>query len=129
MEFAGWTRPAQTIRRGFRDRADVDRRPAPLYPDRKSTRLNSSHRCISYAFFCLKKQQLLVRRFEITLFPGESITHASTSPASTSSEVPSTLTPSSTGPTTVWFLLFFCFFKSSGAPRVQPYFPSARSPE
>src|ERR1017187_10752864 len=23
--------------------------------DRKSTRLNSSHRCISYAFFCLKK--------------------------------------------------------------------------
>ena len=25
-------------------------------PDRKSTRLNSSHRCISYAVFCLKKQ-------------------------------------------------------------------------
>src|ERR1017187_10919439 len=25
------------------------------YPDRKSTRLNSSHRCISYAVFCLKK--------------------------------------------------------------------------
>src|SRR5437879_10583211 len=24
-------------------------------PDRKSTRLNSSHRCISYAVFCLKK--------------------------------------------------------------------------
>src|SRR5437763_3230032 len=24
--------------------------------DRKSTRLNSSHRCISYAIFCLKKQ-------------------------------------------------------------------------
>src|SRR5437879_6971109 len=23
-------------------------------PDRKSTRLNSSHRCISYAVFCLK---------------------------------------------------------------------------
>src|SRR5437764_11141699 len=28
--------------------------PAPL--DRKSTRLNSSHRCISYAVFCLKKK-------------------------------------------------------------------------
>src|SRR5437879_6660689 len=28
--------------------------PALLYkPDRKSTRLNSSHRCISYAVFCL----------------------------------------------------------------------------
>src|SRR5436189_4343184 len=27
--------------------------------DRKSTRLNSSHRCISYAVFCLKKKILL----------------------------------------------------------------------
>src|SRR5437762_5585398 len=30
------------------------RRPSP---DRKSTRLNSSHRCISYAVFCLKKKK------------------------------------------------------------------------
>src|SRR5437764_11826194 len=27
-----------------------------LLADRKSTRLNSSHRCISYAVFCLKKK-------------------------------------------------------------------------
>src|SRR5258708_24343242 len=27
-----------------------------LYPDRKSTRLNSSHQIISYAVFCLKKK-------------------------------------------------------------------------
>src|SRR5437763_12986961 len=27
--------------------------------DRKSTRLNSSHRCISYAVFCLKKKKSL----------------------------------------------------------------------
>src|SRR5437763_10622960 len=27
-----------------------------LIEDRKSTRLNSSHRCISYAVFCLKKK-------------------------------------------------------------------------
>src|SRR5437762_10583378 len=27
-----------------------------LFGDRKSTRLNSSHRCISYAVFCLKKK-------------------------------------------------------------------------
>src|SRR5437879_13615687 len=27
-----------------------------LSPDRKSTRLNSSHRCSSYAVFCLKKK-------------------------------------------------------------------------
>src|SRR5437763_11196909 len=31
-------------------------RPGPRHPDRKSTRLNSSHRCISYAVFCLKKK-------------------------------------------------------------------------
>src|SRR5437879_12460139 len=28
-----------------------------LIRDRKSTRLNSSHRCISYAVFCLKKKK------------------------------------------------------------------------
>src|SRR5437879_9749064 len=28
-----------------------------LTSDRKSTRLNSSHRCISYAVFCLKKKR------------------------------------------------------------------------
>src|SRR5437763_11089207 len=32
--------------------------PAPVIGrDRKSTRLNSSHRCISYAVFCLKKKK------------------------------------------------------------------------
>src|SRR5437879_10630074 len=29
------------------------------WKDRKSTRLNSSHRCISYAVFCLKKKKKL----------------------------------------------------------------------
>src|SRR5207302_5840771 len=29
----------------------------PFYPDRKSTRLNSSHVKISYAVFCLKKKK------------------------------------------------------------------------
>src|SRR5207248_5893154 len=33
-----------------------DRRP--LITDRKSTRLNSSHRTISYAVFCLKKKKI-----------------------------------------------------------------------
>src|SRR5437764_1829273 len=34
------------------------RRPASVTQrDRKSTRLNSSHRCISYAVFCLKKKK------------------------------------------------------------------------
>src|SRR5437762_8863095 len=29
--------------------------------DRKSTRLNSSHRCISYAVFCLKKKKKTIK--------------------------------------------------------------------
>src|SRR3712207_8530531 len=33
------------------------RRAAELLPDRKSTRLNSSHANISYAVFCLKKKR------------------------------------------------------------------------
>src|SRR5437762_4959195 len=42
-------------------RADCRRRGArnllfAFTLDRKSTRLNSSHRCISYAVFCLKKK-------------------------------------------------------------------------
>src|SRR5437762_14155196 len=34
----------------------ADARGVPPPRDRKSTRLNSSHRCISYAVFCLKKK-------------------------------------------------------------------------
>src|SRR5437763_15831173 len=44
--------------------AVIETAPAPATtataagsPDRKSTRLNSSHRCISYAVFCLKKKK------------------------------------------------------------------------
>src|SRR5437764_8558439 len=32
--------------------------------DRKSTRLNSSHRCISYAVFCLKKKNVRIDHVE-----------------------------------------------------------------
>src|SRR5207248_10592506 len=35
---------------------DFERVLAALFADRKSTRLNSSHRTISYAVFCLKKK-------------------------------------------------------------------------
>src|SRR5437762_10540119 len=34
-------------------------------PDRKSTRLNSSHRCISYAVFCLKKKKNILQIFTV----------------------------------------------------------------
>src|SRR5258708_29907109 len=32
-----------------------------LLPDRKSTRLNSSHQIISYAVFCLKKKKNIIK--------------------------------------------------------------------
>src|SRR5437879_9881362 len=35
--------------------------------DRKSTRLNSSHRCISYAVFCLKKKKDRQRRTSMAM--------------------------------------------------------------
>src|SRR5437867_5162068 len=35
----------------------MSRKVAPPSVDRKSTRLNSSHRTISYAVFCLKKKK------------------------------------------------------------------------
>src|SRR2546427_8023803 len=34
-------------------------------PDRKSTRLNSSHSQISYAVFCLKKKNTLIVRLDV----------------------------------------------------------------
>src|SRR5258708_24255308 len=36
---------------------EPDQRPTTTSPDRKSTRLNSSHQIISYAVFCLKKKK------------------------------------------------------------------------
>src|SRR5437762_9094789 len=54
---------AHSCRTRFRallmSRAESTRRISTIPPstDRKSTRLNSSHRCISYAVFCLKKKK------------------------------------------------------------------------
>src|SRR5436189_3969538 len=40
---------------------------ARLSQDRKSTRLNSSHRCISYAVFCLKKKKKKINNKRTTI--------------------------------------------------------------
>src|SRR5437879_11591904 len=45
-------------RRGPARRARCGPRRAAAFGDRKSTRLNSSHRCISYAVFCFKKKNV-----------------------------------------------------------------------
>src|SRR5437763_7516529 len=39
------------------ERGELPAERAADLVDRKSTRLNSSHRCISYAVFCLKKKR------------------------------------------------------------------------
>src|SRR5437763_5439970 len=43
--------------------------------DRKSTRLNSSHRCISYAVFCLKKKKRVDMDAEGNIYIADSYTH------------------------------------------------------
>src|SRR3712207_8758537 len=47
--------------RGAR-RHSTHREPSARGPDRKSTRLNSSHANISYAVFCLKKKKSTVNK-------------------------------------------------------------------
>src|SRR5437762_11180960 len=49
-----WGMPSDATRRNRRGRR---RGRGRFRLDRKSTRLNSSHRCISYAVFCLKKKK------------------------------------------------------------------------
>src|SRR5437762_10984730 len=46
--------------------------------DRKSTRLNSSHRCISYAVFCLKKKKK--RETPTDAMPHNQLAHSSAGP-------------------------------------------------
>src|SRR5687768_17871561 len=41
---------------------NLERRDVAAPEDRKSTRLNSSHGCISYAVFCLKKKKKYTSR-------------------------------------------------------------------
>src|SRR5436189_6345647 len=48
--------PSRCPVRGRRCHSSMDWEPG-RHKDRKSTRLNSSHRCISYAVFCLKKKK------------------------------------------------------------------------
>src|SRR5437870_10941168 len=53
-------RRGPAARRGRRPAGRRSPRPPRWAPDRKSTRLNSSHVAISYAVFCLKKKKQLI---------------------------------------------------------------------
>src|SRR5438094_7845752 len=65
MEEREYRRPSSRGRGGRRDGRGGDRRAllggVGGKTDRKSTRLNSSHRTISYAVFCLKKKKVIVQ--------------------------------------------------------------------
>src|SRR3712207_8570158 len=50
--------PLQLVQRALRDAGQTLERANDGLPDRKSTRLNSSHANISYAVFCLKKKHV-----------------------------------------------------------------------
>src|SRR2546430_3912661 len=52
------------------------RAPPVPRPDRKSTRLNSSHSQISYAVFCLKKKKNKTQATATTIEPDETSTTA-----------------------------------------------------
>src|SRR5437762_8303065 len=53
---------------GARNLLLLNSRKKQVPRDRKSTRLNSSHRCISYAVFCLKKKNKCAALSVVTLF-------------------------------------------------------------
>src|ERR1039457_7590979 len=72
--------PYTTLFRSIRQRLWL---PAALWhnfrelaPDRKSTRLNSSHLVISYAVFCLKKQKRTTRPKSTAAAAARSTPHA-----------------------------------------------------
>src|SRR5207248_10113363 len=53
----GESGPARVLQRAVRPLSGEEGTARAVERDRKSTRLNSSHRTISYAVFCLKKKK------------------------------------------------------------------------
>src|SRR3989449_5811603 len=59
----------QPILQPFKLASREVRREATVIPDRKSTRLNSSHGYISYAVFCLKKKKKISNNIRLAASP------------------------------------------------------------
>src|SRR6202020_1167489 len=103
-------------------------RPRSILEDRKSTRLNSSHRCISYAVFCLKKKTNTRGRLRK---PDGGARHAGGGPSSDTlldGSAPGPVRPPprpAAGPP----FAFFFFFKEPGPPRVHPFSPPRPFPD
>src|ERR1017187_534920 len=91
--------------------------------DRKSTRLNSSHRCISYAVFCLKKKPALAH------LCGLRRRSRNSSAMSAGRAPPCAARPPAGRPTTIISLLprgacLYFFFSRPRPPRKSTLFPT-----
>ena len=64
-----YTRPRNTLAEYLELHTLVESVQTEEALDRKSTRLNSSHRCISYAVFCLKKKKNIKKKKKYTNTP------------------------------------------------------------
>src|SRR3979490_820870 len=77
-------------------------------PDRKSTRLNSSHGTISYAVFCLKKIMPAKKSFDSTSATSGSLCRARSAAATT--RCAATAEPRRSIGTRTWLCSYFFFF-------------------
>src|ERR1035438_8588936 len=97
------------------------RQCCPVVPDRKSTRLNSSHLGISYAVFCLKKTEAGAKNRRVTLIClGAGAPGANFHLLSAARSGPRIVSASPEGPQ--------FFFKLTGTPTTSPFFPTPPSP-
>src|SRR6202046_4966506 len=88
--------------------------------DRKSTRLNSSHRTISYAVFCLKKK---TKSNEISTLVWYSPLDCPVDVCAVYHVEYTTTQQRQHDPITRMFLFIFFFFKGNGPPQNLPLFP------
>src|SRR5256885_12328166 len=65
--------PARVARRFCRLPFALHPPIVPSRPDRKSTRLNSSHLVISYAVFCLKKKNIILQHLNYLVYPSHAV--------------------------------------------------------
>src|ERR1039458_8926057 len=111
---SGW------ISRGWPSRRPVGGATSTRSPDRKSTRLNSSHLGISYAVFCLKKKTHSVATRSSSPSPAAAApTYHPNPPAATAAAAQRQSNPPEK-PAWGGYTLDFFFFDGGGPPKAPP---------
>src|ERR1017187_994331 len=100
----------------------------PPRPDRKSTRLNSSHRCISYAVFCLKKKNIPDLRGQSHLVSGGLICQLAELAPSNPTHTPCPHRDSELFLGPVDYHLAFFFLSHAAPPGISPFSLPAHLP-